>query len=82
MIERLTSAELNRFRTTSRNPEYVEFLSALRVGEGGRIAVADTGVSRISVKNRVDQAAKIAGVQVKYLRSPQDVVVFQAVGKS
>lgn len=81
MIERLTSAELDRMRGASRRPEYVEFLQGLRVGQGGRVVVGDAGVSRQSVKNRITKAATVAGVEIAYLRTKPDVVVFQVVAK-
>lgn len=81
MIEKLTPADLDRMRSTSRNPECVEFMQGLRVGQGGRVVVADEGVSRQSVKNRISKAATVAGVEIKYLRSKPDVVVFEVVSK-
>ena len=81
MIERLTPTELDRMRSASRHPEYVEFLQGLRVGQGGRVVVADTGVSRFSVKNRLNKAASVAGVEIAYLRTKPDVVIFEVVSK-
>ena len=81
MIERLTADQLDQIRAVGRNTEYVEFLASLRKGQGGRVNVAESGVSRQSVKNRVNAAAAAAGVQIKHLRSGQDVVVFEVVGK-
>ena len=82
MIEKLTPADLDRMRSTSRNPECVEFMQGLRVGQGGRVVVADVGrVAAITVKNRISKAATVAGVEIKYLRSKPDVVVFEVVSK-
>ena len=82
MIERLTPTDLDRMRSASRYPEYVEFLQGLRVGQGGRVVVADTGVSRQSVKNRINKAATVAGVEIAFLRSSPDIVVFEVVSKT
>lgn len=63
----------------SGNPEYIRFLQALKPGEGGKAVVADEGVSRQSVKNRLGVAAKAVGVGLKYHRSGDEEVIFEVV---
>jgi hypothetical protein len=62
-----------------RNSEYAQFLQSLRIGEGGKAVVANEGVSRQSVKNRLNAASAATGVNLKYLRSGADEVVFEVV---
>jgi hypothetical protein len=80
MIEKLSRAELDRFRATASYPEY-EVIADMRKGEGGRIAVADAGVSRQTVKNRLNATASAYGIEIKFLRSKPDLVVFEITGK-
>ena len=80
MIERLSRVELDRFRATAAHPEY-QVLGEMRKGEGGKIVVADAGVGRQSVKNRLNATAKALGVDIKFLRSGTDIVVFEIAGK-
>lgn len=75
MIRKLTAAQL------AARPEYVHFLQGLAVGEGGMARVADEGVGRQSLKNRISAAATAAGVAIKYHRSGADTVVFEVVGQ-
>lgn len=59
---------------------YTAFLKSLRSGEGGKITVQDEGVSRQSVKNRLKKSADAAGVEIKFRRSAQELVIFEVVG--
>ena len=59
--------------------ECIEFLSSARVGEGGRMIVEEEGVSRQSVKNRLNIASKVTGKTIKFYRSAASEVVFQVV---
>ena len=61
------------------HPEYIEFLSSARVGEGGRLMVDEEGVSRQSVKNRLNIASKVTGKNLRFYRSAPSEVVFQVV---
>ena len=81
-LEKLTAAELDGRPSGRAKPEYVRFLSGLRVGQGGRAVVADEGVSRQSVKNRLKFAAEAAGVEIKFQRSSPNDVVFAVVGRA
>lgn len=65
----------------SAHPEYVEFLQGLRVGEGGKSTVEREGVGKVSIKQRLDRAAEVVGVKIRYLRTPNDTVVFQVSGR-
>jgi hypothetical protein len=80
MFQKPTRADLERYRAVGRFQEYVDFLGELKKGEGARIDVAVAGVGRQSVKNRVSACAAAAGVEIKYLRSGADSVVFEVVG--
>jgi len=84
-IQKLTRDDLTRNKPMGRrgaNPEYVTFLQGLKTGEGGKAVVADEGVSRQSVKNRLNSAAKVVGVTLKFHRSAEEEVVFEVVDPS
>jgi hypothetical protein len=81
MFQKLNRQELDRFRTTASYPEYAEFLSDMRKGDGGRITVAEAGVGRQTIKNRLNSAAAALGMQIKFVRSRSDDVVFEVIGK-
>lgn len=78
-IKKLTAAQVDARRTGTANEEYVEFLKKLKAGEGGEATVAHEGVSRQTIKNRLNKAAAVAGVKIKYFRSSPDQVVFEVV---
>jgi hypothetical protein len=59
--------------------EYIEYLTSARVGEGGRLLVDEEGVSRQSIKNRLNIASKVTGKNIKFYRSAASEVVFQVV---
>ncbi len=61
------------------HPEYIEFLNSARLGDGGRLIVKEEGVSRQSVKNRLNIASKVTGKKIKFYRSASSEVVFQVV---
>ena len=82
MFEKLTATELERVQATASFPEYFEFVSDLRTGQGGRVDVAKAGVSRQTVKNRVQRSAEAAGAEIRFIRSGMDSVVFEVVGKA
>lgn len=81
-LEKLTAADLKatRGRRPSRSP-YTLFMGGLRVGEGGRAIVAEEGVSRIQIKNRLKAAAKDVGVTIAFTRSDPEEVVFRVTGR-
>jgi len=72
--------KLSRNQVTA-HPEYVDFLQSLRVGEGGKSTVAQEGVGKVSIKQRLDRAAEVVGVEIRYIRSSNDTVVFQLTGR-
>jgi hypothetical protein len=79
-LQKLSAADLAGGPGRSRvSEEYVHFMRGLRPGEGGRASVKDEGVTRQSVKNRLKAAAEVAGVNVRFVRSGNDEVVFQVV---
>ena len=59
--------------------EYVGFLDSCRMGNGGRLEVANEGASRQTVKNRLKKASDATGKKIKFLRSPATQVIFQVV---
>jgi hypothetical protein len=61
------------------NTESIQFLKTLSIGEGGKAVVATEGVSRQSVKNRLNAAAKATGVSITYHRTGAEEVVFEVV---
>lgn len=72
--------KLTRQQVTA-HPEYVDFLQGLRVGEGGQSTVEREGVGKVSIKQRLDRAADVVGVKIRYIRSANDSVVFQITGR-
>ena len=74
-LQKLTRSQM------SAHPEYVEFLQSLRVGEGGQSTVEREGVGKVSIKQRLDRAAEVVGVKIRYIRSNNDTVVFQITGR-
>ena len=79
-IQALTPAELSVSSPSEAAQSYAAFLRDCPVGHGGRITVADEGASRLTIKNRLKQAAALAGVVLRYPRSSKDVVVFEILG--
>lgn len=81
-IEKLTKKQLQEqsYRTGSGYEPYAEFLSSLRVGQGGRVTVADEGVTRQTVKNRLTKTAEALGVEISFRRSAKEIVVFEVKG--
>ena len=59
--------------------EYVDFVNSLRKGEGGSVDVSKAKASKQTVKNRLTRAAEIAGIKLKFRRSPEKKVVFEVV---
>ncbi len=79
-FEKLSEAEVQKLGKR-RAPaldlsEYVTFLDTLKVGDWGRISLAE-GESQRTVKRRLTMASKQRGVTVKYRRSPEGQVLFQ-----
>ncbi|MFN2115315.1 MAG: hypothetical protein ACK2T6_06345 [Anaerolineae bacterium] len=74
-FEKLSAAEL------SANPEYVQVLKSLQVGEGAKTTVKDEGVGKFTIKQRLTKAAEAAGVEIKFLRSDPDTVIVKVTGK-
>lgn len=81
MFKKLTRTDLDQRRATTSFPEYAEFVSSLKKGEGGLVNVEEAGVSRQTVKNRLKTSADASGVEIKFIRSPQEEVLFEVVGK-
>jgi len=79
-IQALTPAELKVSSPSEATQGYAAFLQSCQAGHGGRITVAEEGASRLTIKNRLNQAAELAGVVLRYPRSSKDVVVFEVLG--
>jgi hypothetical protein len=79
-IRVLTADELVQRRgVTGVSAEYMQTLTSIPQGGGGEIIVADEGVSRQSVKNRLERAAKLANVPIRFVRSDTDRVLFEVL---
>jgi hypothetical protein len=80
-LQKISREEMARSRGGGRgaHPEYLAFFHSCQVGDGGRAVVADEGVSRQSVKNRLNVAAAQAGATIRYHRSGPEDVVFEVV---
>jgi hypothetical protein len=60
--------------------EYVAFLKSLRPGQAGRANLTAEGVAtKITMKRRLQRAAEIANVELRFHRSARDEVVFEVV---
>jgi len=81
MFKKLSRADLERYRSTSSFPEYVEFIGGLKGGEGGEVDVEKAGVGRQTVKNRLKASADALGVNLRFIRSKPDRVVFEVSAK-
>lgn len=78
-LEKLSRGQLTEQRGGRVNEEYVAFLRTLKPGEGGRTTVAAEGVGRQTIKARLKKAAAYLGIDIKFVRSSADEVVFQVV---
>jgi len=83
-LQKLTRADFEMLQGDGRpgrgpSSEYIAFLKSLKNGEGGKAIVADEGITRQSVKNRLNSAAKTLGVGIKYHRSGAQEVMFEVV---
>jgi hypothetical protein len=78
---RVLSAEelVQRRSAAGASAEYIQALTSISPGGGGEVVVADEGVSRQSVKNRLERAAKLANVPIRFVRSDQDRVLFEVL---
>jgi hypothetical protein len=75
----MTFEKLSADEIAAYGSEYVAFLKTLKPGEGARASVGKEGVTKITLKKRLRKAADIAGVSVKFIRSPKDAVVLQVM---
>lgn len=75
VITKLSAAQL------AARPEYVKLMQSLATGEGGMATIADEGVGKQSLKNRLSAAAQAAGVTIRFHRSDETTVVFEVVGR-
>lgn len=81
-FKKLTAADLKTSsRGAARRSPYTLFVGGLRVGEGGRGLVAEEGVSRQHIKNRLKTAAQDVGVTIAFMRSAPEEVVFRVVSR-
>jgi hypothetical protein len=76
MFQKLTKADLERYRGVSSFPEYADFIGGLKPGEGGVVDVAAAKVGRQTVKNRLKASANALGVPIRFVRSKPETVVF------
>jgi hypothetical protein len=81
MIHKLTRSELDHYRTTSSFPQYLDGLRDLRKRDGGKVLVAEAGVGRQTIKNRLNATALALGIKIKFVRSRSEEVVFEVVDK-
>jgi len=75
MIQKLNAAQL------AARPDYVLVLQGLAVGEGGMTTTDAERASKTTIKNRLNAAARAAGVSIKFRRSDEGTVVFEVVGR-
>ena len=80
-LQKLSARDLAEPKVAKKTSEYHDFLKKTRVGSGGKESVSASGVSRQSIKNRLNKAASDTGVKIKFLRSGPDEVKFIVTGK-
>lgn len=71
-LEKLSRVEIESLRGgggREADPEYVRFMRTMKPGDVGRANLTTEGVTKQSMKNRLNKAAGSAGVKVKFLRS-------------
>ena len=78
-IQAMSKKDFQNHTSSAGYPEYIAFLRSAKVGEGGKLTLTEEGVSRQTIKNRLNTAAKITGRKIKFYRSPAEKVVFQVV---
>jgi len=81
IFQKLSRAELDRYKAARSYPEYAEFLSGLKSGDAARVDVTKSGFTRQTVKNRLNNAADDLGIGLKYHRTGPDALVFEIVEK-
>ena len=81
MFKALSRADLDRMRGRTVYPEYGNFMSGLKKGEGGVVDVTQAKAGKQTVKNRVKATAQGLGMSVKFLRSTQDEVIFEVTAR-
>lgn len=73
------AAELTASRGAAAS-QYLDDMRHLEPGQIARIRPEDEGVQKQTVKNRLNRAAKALGVEVDFMRSPADEVLFTIQG--
>lgn len=79
-IHALTPDELKVSSPNASVLDYAAFLTACAIGHGGKLYVEEEGVGRQTLKARLNQAATLAKVALRYPRAGKDVVVFEVLG--
>lgn len=69
--------KLTADQVTAYGSQYVSFLRSLKPGEGARAKCSEEGVTKITLKKRLEKAAGMANVQIKFHRSPEDQVILE-----
>ena len=83
MFQKLTQPHVRALRRAAGRgvrAGYVEFLSDIPVGNGGKVLIDGATASRWAVKNQLKKAAVELGKEIKFLRSGEETVVFEVVG--
>lgn len=82
-IEKLTRKQLEEhaYSRAGGYEPYTAFLQSLRAGEGGTVAVAEEGVTKQTIKNRLNTSADAAGVEISFRRTGKEKVVFEVTGR-
>ena len=78
-IQAMSKKDFQDYTSSGGHAEYVSFLKSANVGAGGKLTLKEEGVSRQTIKNRLNTAAKITGRKIKFYRSPATEAVFQVV---
>ncbi len=76
-FEKLSRTQLSSMSGGAQTQEYVSFLSDLKAGEGGRTTVKMARVGRQTIKSRLKKTADHLGLEIKFLRSKPEEVVFE-----
>ena len=80
-IQKMSKAELTRYRPSRGGGAYVADLKEMKVGEGGKATTKQEKCTKQTIKNRLNKSADALGMKIKYIRSGADEVVFQVVSR-
>jgi hypothetical protein len=80
-IQKMSKAELKKYRPSGGSGVYTADLRDMKVGDGGMATTKQEKCTKQTIKNRLNKSAEGLGMKIKYLRSSAEEVVFQVVSR-